>query len=91
MSALQISDYGVSRRRVSFRLFKLECQDPDCIDPICNHGVYKAVNEKRRNVLDETEMFLPTQDCIYPTNFLRAECLDPSHISERVYILGSLQ
>ena len=32
------------------RLVKLECQDPDCIAPICNHGVYKSVTENRHKV-----------------------------------------
>ena len=53
-----------------FRLSEFAFQDPDCIDPLCNHGVYKAVIEKRHKVLDATEMSLPTTDAIYPVNFL---------------------
>ena len=69
-------------------LSKLGCRETDCIDPICNHVVYKAVNEKRRNVLDEAEMFPPATDFVRPVNFLRKERLDATHISEKLASMG---
>ena len=95
MSELQICDYGVSRRRVPFHLSELGCQDPDFIGPICSHGVYKAVNVNRHNVLDVADMFLQKRDFRYPRNFLRggiSRC-DPyfGEITHYEVIIGNIR
>ena len=45
MSELQISGIGFRGAESIYHLSKLTCQDPDCLDPMCNNGFYKAVNE----------------------------------------------
>ena len=70
-------------------LFKLECQEYDCIDAIFNRGVYKEANKNCHNVLDGTETFLPPIDSVCPINFLRKECIETGEISGKLSIRKS--
>ena len=74
------------RRRIPrLHLFKLECQGANCIEPICNQWVYKAVSEQFRDSLDPQEMFLQTLDFRPPCLFLRFKCLEAGSPEENKF------
>lgn len=70
-------------------LSKLGWQDGNCLGPLCNHGVYKAVSETRHNGIEEVDALLPTLDFLHPVNFIFRECLKSSRIMDKISIRNS--
>ena len=56
-------------------IFKLECRDSECNDPLCNRCGLKALNKNHQTILDDAERFLQGLDFLRQVNFVWEDCL----------------